>query len=42
MITLIEKHNIIRMYLEGNNKSEIARQIRIIGHTVKKYIRDYE
>ena len=42
VVTLNKKHSIIKLYLEGKNKSTIARELKITRDTVRKYINEYE
>ena len=42
VVTLKKKHQIIKLYLEGKNKSTIARELELTRDTVRKYIREYE
>ena len=41
MVTLNAKHRIIKHYLEGLSKSEIARRLDLSRDTVRKYINEY-
>lgn len=42
VVTLNRKHKIIRLYLEGKNKSAIARELELTRDTVRKYVNNYE
>ena len=42
MVTLNKRHKIIKLYLEGKNKSAIARELELTRDTVRKYVNNYE
>ena len=42
MITMTKKHEIIKLHLEGLNKSRIARELGVTRDTVRKYIKEYQ
>ena len=42
VITLREKQEVIKLYLEGNSEREISRRTTKARNTVRKYIKEYE
>ena len=42
MLTLMQKDEIIRLYLQGFNISEIERETGITRPTIRKYVNEYE